>query len=170
VSRAAAALVRVGQGWDLHRLVDGGPLRLGGVDVPHDRAAKGHSDGDVVLHALTDAVLGALGAGDIGQHFGDDDPRWRGADSAVFIEEAMRICRTKGFEVGCADVTVVLERPKLAPHRDSIVARLAALLGVPAERVSLKAKTSEGLGAVGAGDAVAALAVVGLVLSLQPPS
>lgn len=157
------AIVRLGQGWDLHRLIDGGPLRLGGVDVPHERRAKGHSDGDVILHVLTDAVLGALGAGDIGGHFADDDPRWRGADSAVFLAEALRICRTRGLAVGCADVTVLLERPKLAPHRAAIVARLASLLGLPEDRVSLKAKTNEGLGAIGAGDAVAALAVVGLV-------
>lgn len=156
-------LVRIGQGWDLHRLVEGGPLRLGGVDVPHDRSSKGHSDGDVVLHAVTDAILGAAGAGDIGSHFPDHDPRWRGADSAVFLEQATRIARDAGLDVGTVDVTVLLERPKLAPHRDSMVRRLAAILGVGVDVVNLKAKTNEGLGEIGAGEAVAALAVVGLV-------
>lgn len=144
-------------------MVEGGPLRLCGVDVPHDRGSKGHSDGDVVLHAVTDAILGAVGAGDIGAHFPDHDPRWRGADSAVFLEHAARLARDAGFDVGTVDVTVLLERPKLAPHRESMVRRLTAILSVGAEVVSLKAKTNEGLGEIGAGEAVAALAIVGLV-------
>lgn len=165
MNQGEAALVRVGQGWDLHRLIAGGPLRIGGIDIAHDRASQGHSDGDVVLHVLTDAILGALGAGDIGQHFPDDDPRWRGADSAVFLREALYLCRERGFAVGCVDVTVMLERPKIGPHRKAMLAHLAELLEVPSDRVSVKAKTSEGLGAIGAGEAVAAMAVVGLVLS-----
>jgi len=156
-------VLRVGQGWDLHRLVAGGPLRLAGVDVPHDRESKGHSDGDVVLHAVTDAILGAIGAGDIGQHFSDSDPRWRGADSALFVAEATRLARERGYDVGNVDVTVVLERPKLAPHRDAMVAKLAEILAIPTDLVSLKAKTNEGLGPIGEGNAVAAMAVVGLV-------
>lgn len=164
MSRDESALVRIGQGLDLHRLIPGGPLRLGGIDLPHDRASQGHSDGDVVLHVLTDAILGALGAGDIGQHFPDDDSRWRGADSAVFLREALNLCRERGFAVGCVDVTVMLERPKIGPHRKAMVDHLAELLEVSAERVSVKAKTSEGLGPIGAGEAVAAMAVVGLVL------
>ncbi len=156
-------LVRVGQGWDLHRLVAGGPLRLAGIDIAHDRGAKGHSDGDVVLHALTDAVLGAVGAGDIGSHFPDTDPRWKGADSAVFLEEAVRVIRDRGFDIGNVDVNVLLERPKLAPHREAMRRRLAGILGVTEDCVSLKAKTNEGLGEIGSGDALAAMAVVGLV-------
>lgn len=161
-------LLRCGQGWDLHRLVEGGPLRLGGVDIPHDRHSLGHSDGDVILHSLTDAILGAIGAGDIGSHFPDDDARWRGADSAVFLLEAVHLARARGLEVGSVDVTVVLERPKVSVHRAAIIARLGDLLGVAAADVSLKAKTNEGLGAIGAGDAVAALALVGLVGVAEP--
>jgi len=160
-----APLVRVGQGWDLHRLVEGGPLRLGGVDIPHDRKAEGHSDADAALHALTDAILGAAGAGDIGTHFRDDDQRWRGADSAIFLREAVGFARARGFDVGSADVTVLLERPKMAPHRGAIVARIAAILGVSEQVVSVKAKTNEGLGDIGRGEAVAALAIVGLVVA-----
>ena len=157
------AIITVGQGWDLHRLVAGGPLRLAGVDIPHDSHAHGHSDGDVVLHALTDAILGALGAGDIGQHFSDSDPRWSGADSDVFIAEAVRLMRAEGLALGRADVTVILERPKLAPHRDTMRKRVAECLGSEEGRVSIKAKTNEGLGGIGAGKAIAALAIVGLV-------
>ncbi len=163
----ARPLLRVGQGWDLHRLIDGGPLRLGGTDVPFHRNAQGHSDADVVFHAITDAVLGAVGAGDIGMHFPDSDPRWRGADSEVFLTEAIRLARARGFAVGCIDVTILLEQPKLAPHRAGIISRIAEVLAVSEEVVSLKAKTNEGLGAIGGGDAVAALAVVGLVAGAE---
>lgn len=164
MSSSLRPLLRCGQGWDLHRLVQGGPLRLGGIDIPHDRKALGHSDGDVVLHSLTDAILGAAGAGDIGVHFPDDDPRWRGADSALFLAAAVRIAREQGFAVASVDVTVLLERPKIAPHRANMVARLEELLAAnEAVSVSLKAKTNEGLGEIGSGDAVAALALVGLV-------
>jgi 2-C-methyl-D-erythritol 2,4-cyclodiphosphate synthase len=163
----SAPVVRVGQGWDLHRLVDGGPLRLGGVDIPYGRKAEGHSDGDVALHALTDAILGAAGAGDIGTHFRDDDPRWRGADSALFLREAIRVVRAQGFDLGSADVTVILERPKLAPHRAAIIARIAETLGVPERILSVKAKTNEGLGVIGRGEAIAALAIVGLVAGVD---
>lgn len=157
-------LLRCGLGWDLHRLVEGGPLRLGGIDIPHDKRAHGHSDGDVILHALTDAILGAVGAGDIGSHFADDDPRWRGADSALFLGEALRVAGEQGLAVGTADVTVLLERPKVAPYRAAIVGRLGELFGgVTGRVISIKAKTNEGLGAIGGGDAIAALAVVGLV-------
>ncbi len=163
MSRADRPVARVGQGWDLHRLVEGGPLRLGGIDVAHDRRAQGHSDGDVVLHALTDAILGALGAGDIGAHFSDTDPRWKGADSAVFVGEALRLAGERGYEIGNADVTVVLERPKLAPHRETMRKRVAEILETAPESVSVKAKTNEGLGDIGRGEAVSAMAVVGLV-------
>jgi len=163
VTDSDRAIVRVGQGWDLHRLEPGGPLRLGGIDVPHDRRSRGHSDGDVVLHALTDAILGAIGAGDIGQHFSDTDPRWCDADSVTFVEEALRLARERGCEIGSADITVILERPKLAPHREAMLRRLTEITGVSSDRLSIKAKTNEQLGAIGHGDAVAALALIGLV-------
>ena len=156
-------MLRVGQGWDVHRLIEGGPLRLAGIDVPHDRRSKAHSDGDVVLHALTDAILGAVCGGDIGSHFPDSDPRWRGADSALFLEEAMRLMRERGYGIGNVDVNVLLEHPKLAAHRDTMRHRLAEMLGVPIDAVNLKAKTNEGMGEIGSGDAIAALAVIGLV-------
>jgi len=163
------AIVRVGQGWDLHRLEAGGPLRLGGVDVPFDRRARGHSDGDVVLHALTDAVLGAVGAADIGAHFPDSDPALRGADSARFLAHALQLAGARGYRPVNADVTVLAERPRLAPHRDAMVARLAELLAIPPAAVAVKAKTAEGLGAIGAGEAIAALCIVGMT-TIDPAS
>jgi len=126
--------VRIGQGFDAHRLVAGRPLRLAGVDIPHDRGLEGHSDGDVVLHAVTDAILGAIGAGDIGQHFSDTDPRWKEADSALFVGHAAQLARQRGYGIGNVDVTVILERPKLAPHREAMAARLAEALEIVKER------------------------------------
>jgi 2-C-methyl-D-erythritol 2,4-cyclodiphosphate synthase len=151
--------VRVGQGWDIHRLVAGRRLRLGGVEVPSERGLLGHSDGDVVLHAVTDALLGAMAAGDIGQHFPDTDPRYRGIDSAVLLAEVVALAAARGYRIGNVDVTILAERPPLAPHMPAMQRRLAELLGVGAEQVGIKAKTMEGLGAVGAGEAIAALAV-----------
>ncbi len=162
---AMLPIVRIGQGWDLHRLDDGGPLRLGGIDVPFEKSSRAHSDGDVVLHALTDAILGAVGAGDIGTLFPEADPQWKGADSAAFVREAVRRASLAGCRVGSVDVTVILERPKLQPHREAMVGGVARLLEVEKEQISLKAKTNEGLGAIGSGDAVAALVLVGLVQS-----
>ena len=152
--------MRIGQGWDIHRLVDGRPLRLCGITIPFERGLLGHSDGDAVLHAVTDALLGALAAGDIGQHFPDTDPRYGGIDSAVLLNHVVAVARTQGESVGNVDVTILAEQPKLAPHLGVMRARLAELLGIAAERVSLKAKTMEGLGSIGAGEAIAALAVV----------
>ncbi len=152
--------MRIGHGFDIHRLVEGRPLRLGGIEVPFDRGLLGHSDGDAVLHAVGDALLGGIGAGDIGRHFPDDDPQWRGADSALLLAQIVSLVGERGFAVGNLDVTVLAERPRLAPHLDAMRARLAALLGVAAERVNLKAKTMEGLDAVGRGEAIAATAVV----------
>lgn len=151
--------MRVGQGWDIHRLVEGRPLRLGGIDVPFERGLLGHSDGDVVLHAIADAILGAMAAGDIGQHFPDTDPRYRGADSAVLLTEIISLATGRGFRVGNVDVTIIAERPRLAAHLPAMQRRLETLLGAAADRISLKAKTAEGLGAIGAGEAIAALAV-----------
>jgi 2-C-methyl-D-erythritol 2,4-cyclodiphosphate synthase len=153
-------LPRVGHGWDVHRLVPGRPLVVGGVAVPHDRGPLGHSDGDPLLHALADALLGAAGLGDIGERFPPTDPRWKDADSATLLEAVVAEVRAAGWAPHQADATVILERPRLGPHRGAIRARIAALLGVPAAAVNVKAKTAEGLGAVGAGEAVEAHAVV----------
>lgn len=159
--------LRIGQGWDIHRLVPDRPLLLAGVRIPHERGLLGHSDGDAVLHAVADALLGTVGAGDIGQHFPDTDPRYHGADSATLLAEAVRIVAAKRGRVVNADVTILAERPKLAPHMAAMRARLAELLGVDEARIGLKARTMEGLGAIGAGEAIAAQAVVLVVLS--PP-
>ena len=151
---------RVGFGYDSHRFVEGRPLMLGGVRIDHARGLDGHSDADAVLHAVTDAVLGAMALGDIGELFSDTDAKWKGADSAVFVAEAVRLAAVKGFAVGNCDVTVLAEAPKLAPHKDLMKTRVASLLGVAPDRVSIKAKTSEGMGFVGRGEGLAAVAVV----------
>lgn len=153
-------MIRVGQGWDVHRLADGGPLRLSGIDIPYDRHLQGHSDGDAVLHAIADALLGAVAAGDIGDHFPDTDPRLRGADSGELLRQVLEIVAASGASLVNVDVTVLAEEPKLKPHRAAMRARIAALLGVDAERVSLKAKTMERLGDIGEGRAIAAMAIV----------
>ena len=162
-SRDARGLVApafcVGVGYDLHRLVEGRPLVLGGVTVPADRGALGHSDADVVCHAVTDAVLGAARAGDIGRLFPDTDPRWKDAASLELLAGAVALVRDRGFVVHNVDVVVILERPKLAPFRERIERQIAGVLGVDADRVSVKAKTNEGMDAVGRGEAIAAHAV-----------
>ena len=150
---------RAGTGYDLHRLVEGRPLILGGVTVPSDRGALGHSDADVVCHAATDAILGAVGLGDIGRHFPDTDPRWKDADSLVLLRAAARMLRDHGYEVGNLDVTVILERPKIKDAVEPMRTRLAEALGIDRDRVSVKGKTNEGVDAVGRGEAVAAHAV-----------
>ena len=164
--------MRIGQGWDIHRLVPDRALRLGGVDVPFERGLLGHSDGDVVLHAITDAVLGAVGAGDIGSHFPDTDPQYRGADSAVLLERVIELVRARGYTVVNIDVTIIAEQPRLARHMPAMRERVAALTTRDAARVNLKAKTGEGLDAVGRGEAIAAMAVVLLEAapSHSPPS
>ena len=136
---------------------------LGGVEIPHTRGLAGHSDADAVLHAVTDALLGAIGAGDIGRHFSNTDPRWKDAPGLDLLGRAAAIVREQGYAVSSCDVTVILERPKLAPHVDAIRAGIAAVLGVGVDRVSLKGKTNEGVDAVGRGEAVAAHAVAVLV-------
>ena len=150
---------RAGTGYDLHRLVEGRPLILGGVTVPSDKGALGHSDADVVCHAATDAILGAIGLGDIGRHFPDTDPRWKDADSLALLREAARMVRGRGYEVGNLDVTVILERPKIKDAVEEMRTRLAEALGIDRDRVSIKGKTNEGVDAVGRGEAVAAHAV-----------
>ncbi len=154
---------RVGIGWDRHRLVPGRPFVLGGVTIPHDRGPLGHSDGDVLLHAVTDAVLGAAGLGDIGEFFPSSDPRWKDAPSRVFLEHAVAAAAARGFRPSNADAVVVLETPRLGPHRGAMRASLALLLGLDVAEVSVKAKTAEGLGPEGAGEALEAHAVVLLV-------
>jgi 2-C-methyl-D-erythritol 4-phosphate cytidylyltransferase/2-C-methyl-D-erythritol 2,4-cyclodiphosphate synthase len=150
---------RVGTGYDLHRLVAGRPLVLAGVTIPFNRGPQGHSDGDVVCHAIVDAILGAAAAGDIGQHFPNTDPAWKDAPGLDLLARAVAIVGSRGWIVSNADVTVVLEAPKLAPHVAEIRARLAPVLGVSAERVGVKGKTNEGVDAVGRGEAIAAHAV-----------
>ena len=152
--------LRVGQGYDLHRLVEGRQLVLGGVEIPHSRGLLGHSDADVVLHAVCDAILGALGVGDIGQHFPDSDPRYRGVASATLLRQVVAVMVNQGWRIGNLDVTIHAEQPRLAPHRDTIRHRLAELLETGQEYVNVKAKTNEGLDAVGRGEAIAATAVV----------
>ena len=155
----------VGVGYDLHRLVAGRPLVLGGVPVPSERGALGHSDADVVCHAVTDAVLGAARAGDIGRLFPDTDPRWKDASSLELLRRAAAVVRERGFAVHNVDVVVVLERPKLAPYREQMEQQVAGALGVDVGRVSVKAKTNEGLDAIGRGEAIAAHAVAFLTRS-----
>ena len=152
--------IRTGLGNDIHRLVSGRRLVLGGVEVPHPRGLLGHSDGDVVLHAVCDAMLGALGLGDIGQLFPDTDPQWQGADSRLFVREVVARMRSAGYEVGNIDVVVHAEEPRLGPHKGRIRGSLAELVGVAAECVGVKATTNEGLDAVGRGEAIACWATV----------
>jgi 2-C-methyl-D-erythritol 2,4-cyclodiphosphate synthase len=150
---------RIGIGYDSHRLVDGESLRMGGVDVPYDRSLDGHSDADVLAHAVTDALLGAAGMGDIGQHFPDTDPRFRGADSIELLRATVALLAAAGFVTEHVDATVVIERPKLAPVREAIRVRLADALGLGIEHVSVKATRGEGMGFVGHEEGAAALAI-----------
>ncbi len=151
--------LRIGEGWDVHALVPGRKLILGGVEIPHTAGLLGHSDADVLLHAITDAVLGAAALGDIGRHFPDTDERFKGADSSVLLSEAMRRVRDRGWELVNLDSTIVAQSPKLAPHMAAIQASVAQALGVGAEQVNVKAKTAEKLGPVGQGQSIEARAV-----------
>lgn len=155
--------VRIGSGYDVHRLAEGEELWLCGVRIEHDRGLSGHSDADVAIHALVDALLGALGLGDIGQHFPPSDARWRGARSARFLEHARRLVVEAGYEIGNVDVTIICEAPRIGPHREAMRASLAAILETDVARVSVKATTTEGLGATGRGEGIAAHAVASLV-------
>jgi 2-C-methyl-D-erythritol 2,4-cyclodiphosphate synthase len=151
---------RIGQGYDVHRLVAGRKLVLGGEEIPHERGLDGHSDADVLLHALTDAILGAAGLGDLGAHFPPGDPKWKDASSVRLLEIALEKMSERGFSVVNCDLTLIAEAPKLAPYRESIRRRLSAVLGIEASAVGLKATTNEGLGAIGRGEGIAAMAVV----------
>lgn len=152
--------IRVGEGWDVHQLVAGRKLILGGVEVPHTTGLLGHSDADVLLHAITDALLGGAGLGDIGRHFPDTDAQFHGADSAVLLAEAARRVRAAGWEIGNVDSTVIAQAPKLAPHIPFMCQRIADTLGIAIEQVNVKAKTAEKLGPVGEGRAMEARAAV----------
>ena len=156
---------RIGEGWDIHALVEGRKLILGGIEVPYHLGLLGHSDADVLLHAITDALLGAAALGDIGTHFPDTDARFKGADSSVLLAEAARRVREKGFEIGNVDSTIIAQAPKLMPHMPAIRARVAQTLGLALDQVNVKAKTAEKMGPVGQGQAMEARAVVLLTSS-----
>lgn len=162
----SALAFRVGQGWDVHALVADRPLVLGGVTIPHRLGLLGHSDADVLIHALIDALLGAAALGDIGRHFPDTDPRWKGADSRVLLRHTVSLLAQAGWRVGNVDSTVIAQAPKLAPHIPAMVAHLAADLGVAEDAVNVKAKTSEKLGYAGREEGISAQAVA-LLLPLQ---
>jgi 2-C-methyl-D-erythritol 2,4-cyclodiphosphate synthase len=155
-------VTRIGIGYDSHRFVAGRPLVLGGITIPHPRGLRGHSDADAVAHALTDAILGAANAGNIGQLFPDDDPQWKDADSMELLRTAHELVRGRGHAVVQADITVIAEAPKLAPHLAAMSAALAARLGLGATAISVKAKTNEGMGFIGRGEGVAVIAVATL--------
>ena len=157
--------IRFGQGWDNHRIVVGRPLILGGITVPCEFGLEGHSDADVLSHAITDAILGALAAGDIGMHFPDTDPRWKGAGSLQFLKHACDLAAAAGYTIGNVDSTVILERPKLKDFRLTIRESLAQTMGLTVEQVSVKFKTAERVGPVGEGRSAESQAVVCLVRS-----
>ncbi|NLY73845.1 MAG: 2-C-methyl-D-erythritol 2,4-cyclodiphosphate synthase [Firmicutes bacterium] len=152
--------MRIGQGFDVHRLVPGRRLVLGGVEIPYELGLLGHSDADVLLHAVMDALLGAIGAGDIGGYFPDHDPIYKDSDSALLLKQVLAMVKEKGFRIENIDVTVIAERPKLASHIPGMKGRIAELAGIEISQVNIKATTTEGLGFTGRGEGIAALAVV----------
>jgi 2-C-methyl-D-erythritol 2,4-cyclodiphosphate synthase len=155
-------MIRVGIGYDSHRFEEGRPLVLGGIRIPHPRGLAGHSDADAVAHALIDAILGAAAAGDIGQHFPDTDPKWKGADSMALLRSAHQLVRERGYALSQADLTIITEQPQLSPHLAAMAAKLAERLEAPPGSVSLKAKTNEGMGFIGRGEGIAVIAVATL--------
>lgn len=160
-----APALRIGNGYDLHRLVEGRPLVLGGVTIPFDKGLLGHSDADVICHAVTDAILGAAGAGDIGRHFPDHDPAWKGANSLDLLQRAMAVVKSTGLSIVNVDVVVIAQKPKLVPYIDAIRTNLAAVLECEASQISVKGKTNEGVDSMGAGESIAVHAVALLVRS-----
>jgi 2-C-methyl-D-erythritol 2,4-cyclodiphosphate synthase len=152
--------MRVGIGYDIHRLVDGRKLFLGGVEIPYVKGLLGHSDGDVVMHAIADAMLGALALGDIGQHFPNTDPQYEGISSVELVRKALKLVKEKNFVVNNVDAMILAEEPKIYPFRDKMVEVLSAVLEITKDRVSIKATTSEGVGPIGKGEAISAYAVV----------
>ena len=155
--------IRLGNGFDVHAFEPGDHVTLCGVEVAHDRALKGHSDADVGMHALTDAIYGALAEGDIGRHFPPSEPQWKGAASEIFLRHAADLARARGFAIGNADVTLICEAPKIGPHAEAMQDRLAAIIGIAADRISVKATTSEKLGFTGRGEGIAAIATATLI-------
>lgn len=152
--------MRVGIGYDIHQMVEGRKLILGGLEIPHDKGSKGHSDGDALLHAITDALLGAAGLGDIGEYFPDNDPQWKDADSGVLLKEAFKHVKRRGWEVENIDCNIIAQAPKLKPYKSQMESRIASLLEIETRRVNVKAKTNEELDAVGRKEAIATQAVV----------
>ncbi|MBL8881425.1 MAG: bifunctional 2-C-methyl-D-erythritol 4-phosphate cytidylyltransferase/2-C-methyl-D-erythritol 2,4-cyclodiphosphate synthase [Hyphomicrobium sp.] len=167
-ARAFAAETRTGTGFDVHRFTEGDHVWLGGVKIPHTHKLEGHSDADVVLHALTDAILGAMGEADIGQHFPPSDPQWKGAASHIFLAHAAKLVRDAGWSVSNVDVTVLAEAPKIGPHRHAMKALIADALGITPDRVGIKATTMEGMGFVGRGEGLAAQAIATLQRATTP--
>jgi len=151
--------MRIGHGYDVHRLVEGRKLILGGVDIPYEKGLLGHSDADVLLHAISDAILGSIGEGDIGRHFPDTDPRYKGADSLKLLAHVMKLAEDKGFRLGNLDATIVAQSPKLAPHIPLMRQNIAGVLSAEIDRVNVKATTTEELGFAGRGEGIAAYAV-----------
>ncbi len=161
-------IVRVGHGFDAHRLVVGRPFILGGIEVPFERGPLGHSDADVLAHALSDALLGAAALGDLGKHFPDSEERWKGADSMRLLTACAEMVRDRGYAIGNVDATVVVQAPRLAPHLDRIRENVARAVRIETDAVSVKAKTSEGMGYTGDGTGIAAYAVAALTRPLSP--
>jgi 2-C-methyl-D-erythritol 2,4-cyclodiphosphate synthase len=157
--------VRLGNGYDVHKFGPGDHVVLCGINIPHDQALMGHSDADVGMHAITDAIYGALAAGDIGRHFPPSDPQWKGAASEIFLKHAVQMARDAGFVISNVDCTLVCEFPKIGPHADAMRAALADIMDLPIEDISVKATTSEKLGFTGRGEGIAALATAALVSS-----
>ena len=155
--------VRLGNGFDVHAFCEGDHVTLCGVKVPHDRGLKGHSDADVGLHAITDAIYGALGQGDIGVHFPPSDPQWKGAESHIFLRHAAALGREMGYRIGNVDCTLICEHPKIGPHQEAMRAAVSDILSLASDRISVKATTSERLGFTGRGEGIAALATATLV-------
>ncbi len=155
--------IRIGNGYDVHRLIEGRELILGGVDVPHSMGLDGHSDADVLTHALCDALLGAIGAGDIGVHFPDTDPKWKGISSLLLLKEVMRMCREKGFQLANADSVIVAQKPKLVPYLPEMKKNIAAVMDIETNQINIKATTTEKLGFAGREEGIVAYAVALLV-------
>lgn len=153
-------MIRIGQGYDVHQLAEGRPLILGGIEIPHRKGLLGHSDADVLLHTITDAALGAIGAGDIGKHFPDTDPEFKDADSRKLLQEIWQLVKEQGYELGNVDCTVIAQKPKLAPHIEEIRSSVAELLEADVSKVNVKATTNEKIGFLGREEGIAALAVI----------
>jgi 2-C-methyl-D-erythritol 2,4-cyclodiphosphate synthase len=162
--------MRIGQAVDVHALVAGRPLWLGGVEIPYERGLEGHSDGDALLHAVANAILGALGDGDLGRHFPSSDERWRGIASGELVKQVVARMQSAGFALGNLDATIVAQVPRLAPHQPAMQGRIAALLGVSPARVNIKVTSTDRLGAIGRGEGIAALAVVLLQADASDPA